>query len=190
MALVTTTYVVEGTDVNGCANTDEVVLSILPGPAPPVLVKDGMYIISSVPIGNQWYLDADMLDGETNDSVNYIEIGLNGEYWVVYTNDDGCSVSSDRIDNQILITDVSVKENELPLLVKVYPNPATSILFVEFDGQLDAILIYGMDGSLVYKPENIDTGITQMDLDFLPAGTYLLQLVKDDQVVIKKIIKR
>jgi hypothetical protein len=188
--LVTTTYVVEGTDVNGCANIDEVVVSILPGPAPPVLVKDGMYIISSVPIGNQWYLDADMLDGETNDSVNYIEIGLNGEYWVVYTNDDGCSVSSDRIDNQILITDVSVKENELPLLVKVYPNPATSIVFVEFDGQLDAILIYGMDGSLVYKPENIDTGITQMDLDFLPAGTYLLQLVKDDQVVIKKIIKR
>jgi hypothetical protein len=29
-----------------------------------------------------------------------------------------------------------------------------------------------------------------MDLDFLPAGTYLLQLLKDDQVVIKKIIKQ
>lgn len=188
--LVTTTYVVEGTDVNGCANTDEVVVSILPAPTPPVLVKDGMYIISSIPIGNQWYLDADMLDGETNDSINYVEIGLNGEYWVVYTNDDGCSVSSDRIDNQIIITDVSVKENELTLLVKVYPNPATSTVFVEFDGQLDAILMYSMDGSLIYKPENIDTGITQMDLDFLPAGTYLLQLVKDDQVVIKKIIKQ
>lgn len=188
--LVTTTYVVEGTDVNGCANTDEVVVSILPAPAPPVLVKDGMYIISSIPIGNQWYLDADILDGETNDSINYVEIGLNGEYWVIYTNDDGCSVSSNRIDNQILITDVSIKENELPLLVKVYPNPATSTVFVEFDGQLDAILLYGMDGSLIYKPEYIDTGITQMDLDFLPAGTYLLQLVKDDQVVIKKIVKQ
>jgi hypothetical protein len=119
-----------------------------------------------------------------------MEIALNGEYWVVYTNDDGCSVTTDRIDSQIIITDVSVKENELPLLVKVYPNPATSTVFVEFDGQLDAILMYGMDGSLIYKPQNIDTGITQMDLDFLPAGTYLLQLLKDDQVVIKKIIKQ
>jgi hypothetical protein len=77
--LVTTTYVVEGTDVNGCANTDEVVVSILPAPAPPVLVKDGMYIISSIPVGNQWYVNELELIGETDDSVNYVEVGLNGE---------------------------------------------------------------------------------------------------------------
>lgn len=188
--LVTTTYTVEGTDVNGCTNADDVVVSVNPAPIPPVLVKDGMYIISSIPVGNQWYVDATELIGETDDSVNYVEIGLNGEYWVIYTNELGCSVSSDRIDNQILITDVSLVENKASFLVNVYPNPTSSQVTIEFEGQLDKILVYGIDGSLIYVPENIESNLTQLDFSLLPSGTYFLQLVKDDQVVIKKIIKQ
>ncbi|MCC7454866.1 MAG: T9SS type A sorting domain-containing protein, partial [Crocinitomix sp.] len=51
-------------------------------------------------------------------------------------------------------------------------------------------LVYGMDGSLIYAPENIESNLTQLDFSLLPSGTYFLQLVKDDQVVIKKIIKQ
>jgi hypothetical protein len=47
-----------------------------------------------------------------------------------------------------------------------------------------------MDGSLIYAHENVESELTHLDLSLLPSGTYFLQLVKDGQVVIKKIIKQ
>lgn len=187
--VVTTTYIVEGTDAFGCSNTDEVTVSVNPTPTAPVLTREDIYIISSIPVGNQWYHESGELVGETNDSLNYVEIGLNGEYWVVFTDEFGCSVESDRIDNAIFITDVSIVENQTSFNVQVYPNPAHDLLNIAFDGEMDQIRILTLDGKEVYRDTNVQPGIYQVGLNDLSAGTYLIQLVKDGNMVVKKLVK-
>ena len=188
--LSTTTYYVEGTDGAGCSNTDEVTVTVNPLPTPPVLTTDSVFIISSIELGNQWYHETGELVGETDDTLNYYDIGLNGEYWVVYTDDNGCSIESDRIDNQIIITDVSIKENQATLDVKLYPNPANNVVNIEFDETLDQVTLFTMDGKVVTTNQNLAPGVNQLNLESLPRGTYLLQIVKGDQVAIKKLIRQ
>lgn len=88
---ITTTYFLNGTDANGCSNTDDVTVTINPLPAVPVLTLDSVFISSSYTTGNQWYLNGNPLLGETNDTVNDATIGQNGGYTVEYTDGNGCS---------------------------------------------------------------------------------------------------
>lgn len=187
---VTMTYVVEGTDAFGCSNTDEVVVTVNPLPAVPVLSVDGAFIICSVDAGVQWILDGTDLVGETNDSLNYVEVGLNGEYWVEITNEFGCTVESNRIENPIFITDVSIDENQAFLDVIIYPNPTNGMITVLSEVGLDQIILYSLDGKVIFTETNLLSGPNQLDLSDLPAGTYMIQLVKQDQLIVKKIVKQ
>ena len=187
---VATTYIVEGTDWFGCSNTDEVVVTVLPIPFPPVLTIEGAYPVSSIEVGNQWYHETGILDGETNDSLNWVEVGVNGEYWVIYTNEDGCSVESDRVGNSIIITGVNIVEYEFELDVHLYPNPTNDILNIAFDESLDQVMLLSIDGKIIMHETNLNAGINQISLAHLPSGTYLIQMIKDDQVLVKKVIKQ
>lgn len=188
--LVTKTYVVEGTDAFGCSNTDEVTVTVNPLPAVPVLSVDSVFIISSVEIVNQWVLDGDLLIGETNDSVNYVEIGFSGEYWVILTNEFGCSVESNRIENPIFITDVSVPEFDALSDVLIYPNPTVGMLNIVCDENLDQLVVISLDGKVIFQENNLQAGTSSIDLSDLPSGTYLIQLVRGDQVMVKKAVKQ
>ncbi len=187
--LVTKTYVVEGTDPFGCSNTDAVTVTVNPLPAAPVLSVDSVFIISSIEVGNQWVLDGDLLVGETNDSVNYVEIGLNGEYWVIMTNEVGCTVESNRIENPIFITDVSVPEFNVFGEVLIYPNPTLGILNLASPEPLDQLIVMSLDGKIILQETNLQAGTILIDLSELPSGTYLLQMIKDDQSLVKKVVK-
>ena len=98
-----------------------------------------------------YMLENGLLRGEyyTYDTLNYFDIGMNREYWVVYTGENGCSVESDRIDNPIVISDVSIEENEADLAIKLYPNPTLSMLNVEFEDRLDQMTVLSLDGKVV-----------------------------------------
>lgn len=187
--LVTKTYVVEGTDAFGCSNTDAVTVTVNPLPALPVLSVDSVFIISSIELGNQWVLDGDLLVGETNDSINYVEIGLNGEYWVIMTNEFGCSVESNRIENPIFITDVSVPEINVFGDVLIFPNPTLGILNLVSPEPLDQLIVMSLDGKIILQETNLLAGTILIDLAELPIGTYLLQMIKDDQSLVKKVVK-
>ena len=127
--------------------------------------------------------------GETNDSVNYVEIGLNGEYWVIMTNEVGCTVESNRIENPIFITDVSVPEFNVFGEVLIYPNPTLGILNLASPEPLDQLIVMSLDGKIILQETNLQAGTILIDLSELPSGTYLLQMIKDDQSLVKKVVK-
>ena len=183
------TYYLSGTDANGCTNYDTVSVTVNPLPAMPVIVLDSVFISSSYTTGNQWYLNGTPLVGETNDTVNYVVIGVNGAYTVEYTDGNGCSAFSD-VSNIIFITDVGVEEMEDAFVVKIYPNPTNAVLNIELEGGLDQLMIVSMNGQTLYVENNIAGGITTIDLSDLARGTYLLQMVKGDSVVTKRIVKQ
>lgn len=86
----------------------------------------------------------------------------------------------------------SVKENE-ELLLKPYcffPNPVDDRLHMEFspDVQPQAVEIYDVQGRLVGTQ---NTGLENVDMNGLPAGTYTLRVVMEDGTVYSdKVVKK
>lgn len=185
----TSIYTVTGTDANGCSNSDIVTVTVNSLPAPPVIVQDGEFIISSYETGNQWYLNGDPLLGQTNDTVNYVSIGQNGGYTVLYTDLNGCSVFSEP-SNVIIIFDVTIEENQLDDMILIYPNPTDGNLIIRLTDGLDQLIVYSIAGEILFTDANLSSGETLLDFSGYADGQYILTFIKDDQVVTKRVVKK
>ncbi len=75
-------------------------------------------------------------------------------------------------------------------LFKVYPNPTTGTLTVEFTQnpiKKTEISISNMVGAVVFRKEIADVAKVQIDLSNQVSGVYLLKIVKDNQQYFSKI---
>lgn len=183
-----TTYTVQGTDANGCSDVASVIVGINPLPLPPTILQDSIYLISDSLTGNQWYLDGNLLTGETNDTLIYSNY-TNGNYTIVYTDGNGCSSSSTAINATITIVDVSVGENPALLELSVYPNPTTEILNIEANELIEYIIITDLNGKIVYQEYNLKTSLLTLNLYDLTRGIYLVKIGSENSYNYKKIIK-
>lgn len=183
-----TWYYLTGTDANGCSNSDSVLVTVNPLPTPPVIAIDSVFIFSNYPDGNQWYVNGNPIVGEINDTVNYVTVGQNGGYTVLYTDANGCSSFSEP-SNVIIIYDVGVQEMEQAFDVHLYPNPTSAIVNMVLENGADYMMLVALDGTVIMVQTNIAAGNSEIDLSDLSDGVYLIQLVKDDSVVTKRIVK-
>ncbi len=70
--------------------------------------------------------------------------------------------------------------------IRIYPNPTGRILCLESGHSIDLVEIYTVDGRLVeriYNPGNT------MDISGLPNGTYLLQMLVDQEWKSVKVVR-
>jgi len=183
-----TTYTVQGTDANGCNDVATVIIGVNPNPLAPSITQDSIYLISDSLTGNQWYLDGNLLTGETNDTLAYSNYS-NGDYTIIYTDGNGCSSASDAINATVTIVDVSVPENPNLLELSVYPNPTTEIINVEASELIDYIIITDLNGKIVYRENNINSTTLTLNLYELTRGIYIIKIGSKDNYNFKKIIK-
>lgn len=80
-------------------------------------------------------------------------------------------------------------------LIKLYPNPAHSIIIVEISNsdlskneQSNVIQIFDLQGKMVYHKTGV-TKYSAIDLSMLSNGTYILKLYLGDQLKEYKIVK-
>ncbi|MFN7675052.1 GEVED domain-containing protein, partial [Flavobacterium sp.] len=73
-------------------------------------------------------------------------------------------------------------------LFEVFPNPTNSIINIKTKTglELDKINIYNIEGKLIYSQVS---NLTNVNLQNLSSGTYLIQAFSGDKIVTKKIIK-
>ncbi len=71
---------------------------------------------------------------------------------------------------------------------KVYPNPATDRLTIEGDGMIRSVEITDMQGRTVLEREAGKAAIT-IDISGLEAGVYFVHVIRENQVIVKKILK-
>lgn len=87
-------------------------------------------------------------------------------------------------------------EQLVTIPLSISPNPTESTVSVSWENASAAsstILIYTTEGKLVYEEELLSaTGMNsaRCDVDFLPAGVYLLSVKTGDQVGTRKFVKR
>ena len=149
---------------------------------------DSVYIDSletGVPV-NRNYLEYKWLAKGKKIPLLQITSDLSG---LIVTYQDSARINFDNVNEYI------VKYESL----KIYPNPASSELFVEFDlirqGDLN-IDIYDISGKQLYNKSMVDlaNGVNRIMINLknlsLADGTYLITIRADDQMVSRKVIIR
>lgn len=80
---------------------------------------------------------------------------------------------------------VTANVAEIPIEVKVYPNPVVDVLTVKADE--GEIVIYDLNGSKKFSAEN--KGITEIDMQAFPSGVYFVEVTTREGSAIVKVIK-
>lgn len=88
-----------------------------------------------------------------------------------------------------LIPNVGIK-NTLNRSIRVYPNPASSVLYIKSEMNFENILVYDTYGKVVFRKEKKDTCVKNIKLDTHDwgKGVYLIHLQAGDSVYIQKVI--
>lgn len=70
--------------------------------------------------------------------------------------------------------------------VKIYPNPATTELFIGFNGVIDYVRVYNLQGQQVLNANNMNS----VDVSSLTPGMYMVTVGSQNQQITKKFIKK
>ena len=130
----------------------------------------------------QWYqCPSTLIPGETNQ--NYAPTAA-GDYKVNVTL-SGCTVTS----SCVTVTTLGDQNFEFSSNISVYPNPSGDMFSINSDTR-GSIVIYDLIGKTI-KSENIDLGITKLDLSKYPSGIYFMKVTNDkNQTKNIKLIKQ
>ncbi len=152
-------------------------LSVLPIP----LISENSGVLTSTSSMNyQWYFNGNIIPGATTQ--NYQPF-VTGNYQVVVTNTNNCECWSDEY--YFLYLGINNKlDNEFEIL----PNPTNDVLLINGD-EIFEIRISDLKGIEVLI-DNTKTNRKEVNMAEIKNGVYLLKIITDKTMIIKKIVKQ
>lgn len=123
--------------------------------------------------------------GATNQDLDNLEAGT---YQVTITDQSGCL---SEVTAEVAFT-TDTEDLLASETIKVYPNPSNGSFQLELnDFAANTILVYNLDGKMLYR-QLLATGAKNawIQLQYLPAGTYVMQLRGEEGVIVKRIVIR
>ena len=165
----------------GCKTTKTITIHPLPV---PVITFNGITNTLYVDTGYvtyQWYGSVTgLIPGATSNSIAGL---VTQDYWCVVTDHFGCTSSSAVFAYNIAM---GVK-NIVNTLIKVYPNPANSTVYIQSDTKVSAV-ISSIDGKILSEQADAK----EIDISRLADGMYFIMLYNDDKqlITIRKFIKQ
>lgn len=125
-----------------------------------------------------------------NDGNGYIKVRSSASTWTTLEPDFGQEITYRFNTGEV----TSTENQELTKSIRLYPNPASSFVDLEFRGFTEKIdiSIYNAMGQLVHQQRK-DRPAPQMDrssmnLNFLDSGTYWIHFYSDEEQHTKKLI--
>ncbi len=165
------------------AVSDTIVINVHTIPSPPIITINTDTLKSSYPNGNQWYFNNQPLSVTVN---NECPIIGDGQYYVVYTDQYGCS----SISEIVLIT--GTINNEVTMF-RIYPNPSDGDFILECNLLCaDAMVsVTDITGRLLFE-EKLNKSVNRV---IIPAEKWSPQLllcrlfIGGNQVMIQRLVK-
>ncbi len=147
-------------------------------PIAPTISQNGPVLTSSAPTNNSWYVVGN--PNSIGNQQSYV-VTQDGYYYVVYTDSNGCSVTTDTI--HVILG--SVVENSGISNLSLYPNPAQNSL----TGGILQIDLKNMLGQTVYTcNSNVQPGLYKNTLELNAApGIYSLTIRTQKGMLSRKI---
>ena len=110
---------------------------------------------------------------------------------------EGCvDINSTTLNENICIvvrqkSAVGIQPPANASLLSLYPNPASSQLFVNSGNrQMQTIIIYNVIGSEVLKVSDVNSSHTELNIADLQAGLYFIKVISTENVQVKKFVKK
>lgn len=173
---------VSGQNACGAGPEAEFFTTVKPSPDQPQVTLTGAVLMSDAGNGNQWYTPTGPIEGATG---QFFEAHTNDLYHTIVTVDECSSVPSVPI--YVIVTNTSVSDIQTDWLV--YPNPATNLLYVNGDlnintAQAEIVDIHGTRQHFRYSDD-----LSTIDISSLKPGIYLLQIRYGESQVVKRFVK-
>ena len=145
---------------------------------------------------DKWYWSCTCTAGIDSTTINksyYNPMIPNGTYTVCLKVKNSCGVDSTCHPFNYVFFPVSVREIEESIVYNFYPNPFHNKLIVSRKDDrvslnLVQVRIINSFGALVYS-DSMDGSKKELLLDLLAPGLYFIQLLSDDKVATRKLIK-
>ena len=181
LPLGTNTYYVGQNHISGCALERTAVSVTVSVVNQSVTQNTGVLTATQSGAAYQWYScsTSALLIGETNQTFTPTAIG---DYRVAITR-NGCSLNS----NCITVNTLSSNDFDAANF-SYYPNPTTGILNVTYTSDIDTIQVSTILGQVVLS-KTLNTKEGQIDLQFLPSGTYLVKVMANEKTKVIKVVK-
>jgi len=104
------------------------------------------------------------------------EYTVTAEGYEDFTN--SLTVSGDNVDEEIMLTATGIDQVELHD-IKVYPNPASVIVFIEAQG-VNSVELVNIEGKVMIEKE-VNDAVTILNINQVDAGIYFLHLYMDNR---------
>ena len=109
-----------------------------------------------------------------------------------FKSQDGSLILTHGFQQKMIIT--SIQETIIEKVkIKVFPNPLTEIMTIQFDSPVDEEIIIDVIDSQgkTFKSDIIESTVTnkQVNLQDIPAGIYYLRLMKGKLINVYKVVK-
>lgn len=167
-----------------CGAGDTVYLNITVNPLPvPAITVNGNILSTGSFATYQWRLNGTVIPGAVN---NIYTATTPGDYTVVVTDNKGCTgTSAAYAHNPTSVEDIAFKD-----LVKIFPNPATSLVHISTPAACTAQL-RSIEGKVLLQ-RKVNAGTTAIDIRGLANGIYFIQITGKDNRILKteKLVKQ
>ncbi len=167
-ATTSQTYIVTGTDVNGCESTDTLELTVNALPVPQLGSADTTVCTYDVPVtlnAGSGFTEYDWNNGATTQTIT---VSNAGTYEVTATDANGCEGS----DEMILILDPCLGIEEQTAGLSVFPNPTNGLLNIQSTStapmQIEVTTLAGQ--------QLLSTSETNVDLSGFASGVYFVHV--------------
>ncbi|MFT5818965.1 MAG: hypothetical protein ACI8ZM_000186, partial [Crocinitomix sp.] len=186
-AVGTYNYTVIGTDINGCTDSDDIIINVVePITITYDVIHDGGASDGEINITVTGGLPPYVFDwdidglGDLDDDEDLFDLAF-GFYEVFVTDEAGCEAS----ENIYVDTQVGIGEEDAETL-QIYPNPAKDNLTVKLDGTF-AYTIYSLDGKLVMTGQAVNQ--ETIFVGDVEDGAYLIEIRNENGVKRTQFVK-
>lgn len=173
---------------NICGNGDAsppLFVTINPIPPVPTISANGDTLISSAPVGNQWFYNDILM---VNDTSQFYTVNQSspGYYWTQVTL-SGCISDT---SNHFYYSTTGFK-NDFQAGLSLCPNPVTNELYIDITNSQDklkVVEIYGMEGDKRYEAQTNKDKII-VNVEHYPPAVYFLRVTIDGSTRIARFCK-
>lgn len=183
-----TTYTVTGTDENGCADTDEVVVT---GVELPYVVSS---IVTDEYFGYDGAIDITVAGGSGSYTFDWSHgpfsedvTGLTAGVYTVIIDDITIDPGMCPVEAEFTVSSFVGLENASITSLNAYPNPTTDRVTVVYNGQFNYEVVTLL-GQTLYTGTAVDQ--EELSLKDLANGTYIVKVTAGTQINYLQVVKQ
>lgn len=161
-----------------CSVDFQQTVTVNSNPTPTVSYSGGL-LETQTYSSYQWYFNGSPISGAI--FISYIPTQGTGQYYVVVTDANGCSGTSNVFNYFVGVDEFTVES------ISIYPNPVQEYIDLNSTGMaFQEIEIFNLSGQLIMSEVPVSNKI---DVSELAPGIYLLLLNTDDQIYSTRFVK-